>query len=205
MAVSKFQPVDAIKRLYDEGQRLFGESRVQELEQKAASLPADIDWHFIGHLQTNKVAKLLRVPRLQLIQSVDTFKLLHCIDHEANKAATTVNILLELHVAREETKYGFTPQELEDWFEVKGYNELKAVRLCGLMGMASNTDDTTRVAKDFDTIAQTFTRLQQLAPQLKHFKILSMGMSGDYLIAIDRGANMVRVGSALFGERTASN
>lgn len=201
VAVSKFQPADVIRRVYDEGQRIFAESRVQELQWKAEELPDDICWHFIGHLQTNKVAKLLGIRGLELIQSVDSFKLLECIDREAAKSGKVVKVLLEVHVAREDTKFGFAPSELIEWINGEQHLRLTAVEVCGVMGMASNTDDEERVKADFKAIAEVFDMLKQSVPSWKRFNILSMGMSGDYRLAIEEGANMVRIGSSIFGER----
>ena len=200
VAVSKFHPVEALREAYDAGQRHFGESRVQELTVKVPALPADILWHFIGHLQTNKVRQLLR-QRPALIESVDTERLLGIIDQEAERQGIVARVLLQLHVAREETKFGFPPDQMLDSFAGRRFESLKATHICGIMGMASNTDDTARVSADFETIASTFRRITELCPDLRGFDTLSMGMSHDYPLAIAAGSNSVRIGTAIFGER----
>lgn len=204
VAVSKFQCNEKILEAYEAGQRVFGESRVQELVVKAAALPPDIRWHFIGHLQTNKVRQLLSVGNLALIESVDSVRLLKIIDAEAERVGVVVNILLEVHVAQEDTKYGFTPGELIDWILTGDYHTLKSTRILGIMGMASNTDDDEQIAGDFDRLAQCFHRAQRVSG-LPAFCKLSMGMSGDYLLAIEKGADIVRIGSAIFGDRYICN
>lgn len=199
VAVSKFHPAGAIREAYDAGQRRFGESRVQELLGKIPALPDDIVWHFIGHLQTNKVRQL--VGKVQMIESVDSDRLLRLIDSESERAAVVSRVLLQVHVAREETKFGFSPGELLQWFADKGYERLKATHICGLMAMASNTDDPRRVRSDFHTVAALMQQIRATHPDLRGFDTLSMGMSHDYPIAVSEGANLVRVGSRIFGER----
>ena len=195
MCVSKFHPVEAIREAYEAGERHFGESRVQELQRKVAELPADIHWHFIGHLQTNKVRDLLKL-RPYLIQSVDSERLLKAINDEAAKMGFVQDVLLEVHVAREETKTGFSPEEI-----TAVSHQLSAfsnVRVCGLMCMATNTDDEAEIRRCFTeakNILSSFTF---------HLSTLSMGMSDDYRIAIECGATMVRIGSTIFGERSYS-
>lgn len=200
VAVSKFHPAEAIREAYDAGQRLFGESRVQELQTKVPVLPVDISWHFIGHLQTNKVRPLLRL-RPAMIESVDSQRLLDAIDAEAERQGIVQRVLMQVHVAREETKTGFLPEELLDYFRSRRFEHLKATHICGVMGMASNTDDMERVRADFQAIAATKRAIGEVAPDLRGFDMLSMGMSHDYLIAMQEGATLVRVGSAIFGER----
>lgn len=200
MAISKFQPAEKILEAFDAGQRIFGESRVQELQAKASALPEDIKWHFIGHLQTNKVRQLLAVKSLHLIQSVDSVRLLRLIDTEAERAGTVADVLLEVHVAQEDTKYGFSPAELVDWIMTEEYKSLKATRIRGIMGMASNTDNQEQLTMEFGQLALCFHQVLGVA-QLPDFSILSMGMSGDYPIAIAEGSTMVRIGSSIFGER----
>lgn len=200
VAVSKFHPSEAIMDAYGAGQRVFGESRALELEAKAGELPADIDWHFIGHLQTNKVRQLLRL-RPAMIESVDSLRLLHIIDREALAAGIVQPVLMQVHVAREETKTGFSPDELLAFFRSRGFEELRATHICGVMGMASNTDDEARVEADFRAIRSCFDEILRIAPDLRGFSTVSMGMSGDYPLAIDCGANLVRVGTAIFGDR----
>ena len=199
VAVSKFHPVEALREAYDAGQRLFGESRQQELLAKIPQMPADTQWHFIGHLQTNKVRSL--VGKVAMIESVDSEKLLNLIDSEAQKAGLEQRVLLQVHVAMEETKFGFYPSELEEYFSQGKHRALKAVKLCGIMGMASNTDDEERIRADFRAIAACKSRIMEIAPELEGFDILSMGMSHDYPIAIAEGANLVRIGTAIFGDR----
>lgn len=201
VAVSKFHPAEAIREAYDAGQRLFGESRTQELEAKMKELPADIRWHFIGHLQTNKVRRLIETRQVALIESVDSERLLRLIDDESERAGIVSRVLLQLHVAAEETKFGFSPDELIDFFSRKAYESLRATHICGVMAMASNTDDTDRVRADFRLAADTKARISALCPDLRGFDILSMGMSHDYPMAIEEGANLVRVGTAIFGDR----
>ena len=192
VCVSKFQPIEAIRQAYEAGERHFGESRVQELKMKSTQLPSDIHWHFIGHLQTNKVRDLLKL-RPYLIQSVDSEHLLCAINEEAAKLGIVQDVLLEVHVAREETKTGFTPEEITNIFP--SLNRYAHVRCCGLMTMATNTDDETEIRRCFmeaKAILSTFN--------FQH-STLSMGMSDDYRIAIDCGSNMVRIGSTIFGAR----
>lgn len=200
VAVSKFHPAEAIQEAYNAGQRNFGESRVQELAAKVPQLPGDISWHFIGHLQTNKVKQLLQL-RPALIESVDTERLLDVIDREAVKLGVTERVLMQLHVAREETKFGFSPDELMQYFADRKFESLQATHICGVMGMASNTDDQTRIADDFNLIATTFRDICTQCPDLRGFDTVSMGMSHDYSLAVDCGSTMVRVGTAIFGER----
>lgn len=200
VAVSKFHPAEAIQEAYNAGQRNFGESRVQELAVKVPQLPDDINWHFIGHLQTNKVKQLLQL-RPALIESVDTERLLDVIDREAVKLGVTARVLMQLHVAREETKFGFSPDELMQYFADRRFERLQATHICGVMGMASNTDDQTRIADDFNLIATTFRDICAQCSDLRGFDTVSMGMSHDYPLAVDCGSTMVRVGTAIFGER----
>lgn len=202
VAVSKFHPAGSVREAYNAGQRVFGESRVQELTAKAPALPDDIQWHFIGHLQTNKVAQLLRIPNLTLIHSVDSDRLLRVIDREAAKAGITAHVLLELHVAAEETKSGFSVEELEKWMQERQFESLQATHIHGIMAMASNTDDTDRIHADFQSVRQCFKRIiSDIAPDLRGFEIISMGMSHDYNIAVEEGSSMVRIGTSIFGER----
>lgn len=201
VAVSKFHPVQALKEAYDAGQRVFGESRVQELSTKIPAMPTDVQWHFIGHLQTNKVRQLLSSGNIAMIESVDSERLLNLIDKESERLGIITKVLLQIHVAAEETKSGFSPDELDDFFRRGAFRSLKATHICGIMGMASNTDDQARIAKDFAAIASARLRALNLAPDLVNFNILSMGMSHDYPLAIEAGATHVRVGTAIFGNR----
>lgn len=199
VAVSKFHPVEAIREAYDAGQRRFGESRVQELTAKIPQLPDDVEWHFIGHLQTNKVRPL--IGRVALIESIDSQHLLDAVDRESERVGVVTRVLMQVHVAAEETKTGFSPDELLQWFADRRFEALRATHICGVMGMATNTDDSARVAADFEAIASVYRRILAVAPDLRGFDTLSMGMSGDYPAAIAAGSNLVRVGTAIFGPR----
>lgn len=200
VAVSKFHPVEAVVEAYSAGQRAFGESRVQELLSKEPLLPSDIQWHFIGHLQTNKVRQL--IGKTALIESVDSERLLNLIDKESEKAGVITKVLMQVHVAKEETKFGFWPEELHDFFSQHKFETLKATHICGIMGMASNTDDTDRVKADFHEISSLFrTIADDPTLGLRGFDHLSMGMSGDWQLAVEEGANVIRIGTAIFGDR----
>lgn len=200
VAVSKFHPAEAIKEAYDAGQRIFGESRAAELTDKVAKLPDDIVWHFIGHLQTNKVRPV--VAAASVIQSIDSERLLLAVDREAEKQGRHIDVLLQLHVAAEETKFGLTPDESIE-LATRVVPQLKAVTVTGVMGMASNTpDDQQRIEADFRAIRDTFDRLAAgpLSGEPR-FTVCSMGMSDDRSIAIECGSNMVRIGTDIFGQR----
>ena len=200
VAVSKFHPKEAIEAAYTAGQRIFGESKVQELEEKYASLPKDIEWHFIGHLQTNKVKYI--APYIAMIHAVDTYKLLAEIDRQAAKADSTISCLLEIHIAQEESKYGISLQECRDMLDEGSWKGLKNIRICGLMGMATYTDDTDQIRNEFKTLHDFFLELKQKHFQdTDSFKEISMGMSHDYQLAIEEGSTLVRIGSKIFGER----
>lgn len=197
VAVSKFHPAEAVMEAYDAGQRVFGESRVQELAVKYETLPKDIEWQMIGHLQTNKVRAI--VPFVSLIQSVDSARLLECIDREAARCGRTIDCLLEIHVAQEETKSGWDYEELKVYLQSDAFAQLHNIRIRGIMGMATNTDDAAVVRSDFERLAAI---KDELAPMFgADFDILSMGMSDDYPIAVDCGSTMVRIGSSIFGAR----
>ena len=200
VAVSKFHPAEAILQAYRAGQRIFGESKAQELQAKHEALPKDIEWHFIGHLQTNKVKYI--APYMALIHSIDSPHLLAEVDRQAAKAGRTVDCLLQVHIAREETKFGFSPDECRQYLASGEWQALQHVRLCGLMGMATNTDDMQQVRREFDGLAALFREVKAAwFPQAPWFKELSMGMSHDYHEAIAAGSTLVRVGSHIFGER----
>ena len=204
VAVSKFHPTEALQEAYDAGQRIFGESHVQELVAKQEALPKDIEWHFIGHLQTNKGKYI--APFISLIHSVDSVKLLREIDKQAAKADRVVDVLLQVHVAKEETKFGFTPDELLDMLATEEWKTLQHVRLAGLMAMATNTDDAAQIAREFDTVSQLFaTAKERFFATEPAFREISMGMSGDYLIAQEHGSTMVRIGTTIFGQRNYGN
>lgn len=200
VAVSKFHPVEAVMEAYGAGQRCFGESRVQELLEKIPQCPSDIRWHFIGHLQTNKVRSL--IGKTALIESVDSERLLDLIDKESARAGVVTNVLMQLHVAMEETKFGFYPEELLAFFRDRKFECLTATHICGVMGMASNTDDMTRVADDFRKIHSVFREIaDDSSLGLRGFDTVSMGMSGDWRVAVEQGSNMVRIGTTIFGPR----
>lgn len=200
VAVSKFHPSEMIREAYAVGQRKFGESRVQELLKKIDELPHDIEWHFIGHLQTNKVRSI--IGKCALIESVDSEHLLEYIDKESEKAGVITKVLMQVHVAQEETKFGFAPDELIGYFKAHRFENLKATHICGIMGMASNTDDEGRIRADFRAIAEVYRQIKEdESLQLRGFDTLSMGMSGDWPIAVAEGSNLIRVGSRIFGER----
>lgn len=200
VAVSKFHPAESIREAYQAGQRIFGESKAQELQAKHEALPGDIEWHFIGHLQTNKVKYI--APYVTLIHSIDSPHLLAEVDRQAAKAGRTVDCLLQVHIAREETKFGFTPDECRQYLASGQWRQLEHVRLCGLMGMATNTDDMQQVQAEFQGLAALFREVKaEWFPQAPWFKELSMGMSHDYHEAIAADSTLVRVGSHIFGER----
>ena len=197
VAVSKFHPVESLKEAYKAGQRIFGESRVQELVVKHEALPKDIEWQMIGHLQTNKVRQI--VPFVSLIQSVDSVRLAECINREAERIGRVVDILLEIHVAQEESKTGWKYPELVTFLQDEGFKNLKNIRVRGVMGMATNTDDEAVIRADFEQLAKHYNELKPLFDEA--FDTLSMGMSDDYELAIECGSTMVRIGSSIFGDR----
>ncbi|MBQ6078781.1 MAG: YggS family pyridoxal phosphate-dependent enzyme [Muribaculaceae bacterium] len=201
VAVSKFHPVEELREAYDAGQRLFGENRVQELVAKAPQLPENIRWHFIGHLQKNKVRMLM--PHVSVIESVDSVKLLQLIEKEASRIDRTVEVLLQLHVAQEETKSGFSIDEVLEAAEAGELTEnLPHVRVCGVMAMASLTDDMEQVAREFDLVRRTYCTLKDgCFDESPYFNHLSMGMSDDWPVAVKYGATLVRIGTAVFGPR----
>lgn len=200
VAVSKFHPVEALQEAYNAGQRYFGESRVQELLMKIPMMPTDIQWHFIGHLQTNKVRQI--IGRVSLIESVDSERLLEIIDSESERVGIITRVLLQLHVAKEETKFGMLPDEMIDYFSKRRFEKLKATHICGVMGMASNTDDVSRIRSDFRRIRTIFDKIRSdIVPDIRGFDVVSMGMSNDWHIAIEEGSTIVRIGSHIFGER----
>lgn len=197
MAVSKFHPIDAILQAYQAGQRAFGENRPQELASKAVQLPQDIEWHMLGHLQTNKLKMVL--PYVTMVHSVDSVHLLQAIDDWGRVNDKVTDVLLELHIGAEQTKQGFHEEEVLDiLFDADKY---KYVRFRGLMGMASHTDDESVVDADFDRIDSFMAYLVELFPELEGFDQLSIGMSDDWHIAVRHGSTMVRIGTAIFGER----
>ena len=200
VAVSKTKPEEDILDLYNEGHRIFGENKIQDLVKKAESLPKDIQWHMIGHLQTNKVKFI--APFVSLIHAVDSMKLLRTINKEAEKHNRVIDCLLQVHIASEETKFGLGEDEVEGFLEEVSEADLKNVRITGLMGMATFTDNFQQVREEFRKLKLIFEELKEKNSKTSSdFKELSMGMSNDYPIAIEEGATMIRIGSLIFGER----
>lgn len=200
VAVSKFHPNESIEQAYRAGQRIFGESKVQELTGKYETLPKDIEWHFIGHLQTNKVKYI--APYIAMIHAVDSYKLLAEIDKQAAKNGRVIPCLLEIHIAQEESKYGFTFQECREMLEAGEWKNLTHICIAGLMGMATFTEDETEIKREFDSLKQFFNEIKQnYFADRDTFREISMGMSHDYPLAIEAGSTLVRVGSKIFGER----
>ena len=200
VAVSKFHPIERIHEAYDAGQRIFGENRAQELAAKAPQLPSDIEWHFIGHLQKNKVRMIM--PWVSIIQSIDSTQLLQLVNKEAARINRHVNVLLQLHVAKEQTKSGFTIDEIFEAAEDGAFRDLSNVTICGVMAMATFTDDMEQVASEFELVRNTFLTLRD--KYFSHndaFKEISMGMSDDWRIAVEHGATLVRIGTNIFGQR----
>lgn len=194
IAVSKFQPTEKLREAYDAGQRRFGESRANELAEKAALLPADIEWHFIGHLQTNKARIVAGCA--SVIESIDSERLLRIVSNEASKAGRVIKVFLQVHVAAEETKTGFLPTEIEEAARLA--LTLPGIKIAGIMGMATNTDNIERIRRDFRAIAECSRKLREVIPDATE---ISMGMSGDWPLAVEEGATLVRIGSAIFGDR----
>ena len=200
VAVSKFHPIQAIEEAYAAGQRIFGESKVQEMEEKHAALPSDIEWHFIGHLQTNKVKYI--APYVSMIHAVDSYKLLAEINKQAAKHNRVIPCLLEIHIAQEDSKFGFTFQACLDMLEQGEWQSLSHVAICGVMGMATNTDSETEVYREFESLHHFFEEIKETYfRNVTSFKEISMGMSHDYPLAVRAGSTLVRVGSKIFGER----
>ena len=200
VAVSKTKPVEEVKEAYDAGQRVFGENMVQELVEKYEHLPKDIDWHLIGHLQTNKVKYI--APFISMIQSVDSMKLLQEIDKQAQKSSRVIDCLLQVYIADEETKYGLGFDEVIDLLRSEEFAGLSHVKIRGLMGIATNTDNEKQIKEEFYELKTFFDGIRQsYFRKDPAFDVLSMGMSSDYKIAIEQGSNMVRLGSTIFGQR----
>ena len=200
VAISKFHPNEYIEAAYEEGQRVFGESHEQELARKVESLPKDIEWHFIGHLQTNKVKYI--APYISMIESVDSLKLLKEINKQAAKHDRVVKVLLELHIAEEETKSGFSFDDCRELLEAGEWRTMEHVQICGIMMMASNTDDEQQIAQEFDAAYAFFKEVKEkYFADDDAFCERSWGMSHDYRIAVKHGSNMVRVGTTIFGPR----
>ena len=200
VAVSKTHPVEMLQEAYDAGQRIFGENKVQEMTAKSQVLPTDIEWHFIGHVQSNKIK--LMAPYVSVIQGVDTYDKLAEIDRQATRFNRHITCLLQLHIAQEETKFGFSPDECTAMLDEGKWKELKNITIGGVMGMASNTDDEAQVRGEFRRLKQLFdTYKEKYFHNSPDFNTISAGMSGDYKLAIQEGSNMVRIGSSIFGER----
>ena len=200
VAVSKTKPVETLMEAYNAGQRIFGEHKAQELVEKQAKMPADVRWHFIGHLQTNKVKML--VPVVSMIEAVDSLKLLRNIDKEARKIKRRVPCLLQFHIAEEDTKFGLDVAEADAMLQKVNLSEMTGVQIAGVMGMATYTDDVQQVNREFAHLHQIFDEIKtKYFPNEDSFCEISMGMSGDYKIAIAQGSTMVRIGSLIFGER----
>ena len=200
VAVSKTKPVSDLQEVYDAGQRVFGENKVQEMTEKYEILPKDIQWHLIGHLQTNKVKYI--APFVSLIHSVDSMKLLNEINKEAKKNNRVIDCLLQFHIAEEETKFGLSIEEAKELLESKEFVEMQNISIVGIMGMASFTENIETVRHEFRVLESYFQILKSHFFKFNHdFKEISMGMSGDYLLAIEEGSTIVRVGSSIFGTR----
>lgn len=199
IAVTKTKPVSMLREAYDAGSRLFGENKVQEMAEKQTQLPADVQWHMIGHLQSNKVKYIAGF--VTLIHSVDSLKLLQEINRQAAKHDRTIDCLLQIHIATEETKFGLSADEAQELLNAPELDQLPNIRIVGLMGLASNTDNQDQVRQEFRGLKELFDRLATIQRPMLDFRELSMGMSGDYRIAVEEGSTLVRVGSAIFGAR----
>lgn len=203
IAVSKTKPVSDLQEAYDAGQRIFGENKALEMRDKYQELPKDVKWHFIGHLQTNKIKYI--VPFVTLIHSIDSASLLEAVNKEAVKNNRVIDCLLQFHIAQEETKFGLDVEEAKTMIESDNFKKLNNVRIVGVMGMATFTDDENQVRNEFKTLKNIFDTLKENYFKDDSFKEISMGMSDDYPIAIEEGATMVRVGSKIFGARNYTN
>ena len=203
IAVSKTKPVSDLQEAYDAGQRIFGENKALEMRDKYQELPKDVKWHFIGHLQTNKIKYI--VPFVTLIHSIDSISLLEAVNKEAVKNNRVIDCLLQFHIAQEETKFGLDVEEAKTMIESDNFKKLNNVRIVGVMGMATFTDDENQVRNEFKTLKNIFDTLKENYFKDDSFKEISMGMSDDYPIAIEEGATMVRVGSKIFGARNYAN
>jgi len=200
VAVSKFHSKESIEEVYETGHKVFGESRVQELMAKEQQLPSDIEWHLIGHLQTNKIKYI--IPFIHTIQSVDSWKVLLELNKQASKINRAINCLLEIHIAKEDSKFGFTFDSCRNLLETEDWESLKNIRIAGLMGMATYSDNEALIREEFKSLKSFYEELKTKYFEKKdYFKEISMGMSHDYKIAIEEGATIVRIGSSIFGER----
>jgi len=203
VAVSKTKPVSDVMKAYHEGQRIFGENKIQEMAEKFEELPKDIEWHMIGHVQRNKVKYIASF--VSLIHGVDNFKLLNEIDKQAKKHNRVIDCLLQIKIASEESKFGMTPLEASDIIQSKDFSELKNIKVTGVMGMATFTDNLIQIEQEFKLLKSTFDNLKPLDTDNCKLQTISMGMSGDYKLAINCGSTMIRVGSSIFGVRNYSN
>lgn len=204
VAVSKTKPLDQIQEMYDKGQRIFGENKAQELVDKYEALPKDINWHFIGHLQRNKVKYI--APFISLLHGVDSLRLLKEVNKQAKKHDRKIACLLQFHIAEEDTKFGLDWSEAQAILESEAYNAMENIEIQGVMGMATYTDDPVQVRKEFQKLKEIYERLRSsYFPNQSSFKEISMGMSGDYELAITEGSTMVRIGTLLFGQRNYSS
>ena len=200
VAVSKTKPAEDIQTLYDEGQRIFGENKVQEMTSKYESLSTGIQWHLIGHLQSNKVKYI--APYVSMIHAVDSLSLLEEIDRQAQKHARTIPCLLQIYIAQEDTKFGLSPDEARELLESDSYRVLRHIQISGLMGMATNTSDTAQIEREFASLKKLFDDFKtKYFSNKDEFRELSMGMSSDYQIALRQGATLIRIGSDIFGSR----
>jgi PLP dependent protein len=199
IAVSKTQPAEKLQEAYDAGQRIFGENKTQELTAKYEALPKDIEWHMIGHLQTNKVKYI--APFVSLIHSVDSFKLLSEINKQAVKVNRTINCLLQVYIANEDTKFGFSETELIEMLNSDSFKGLSNIKIYGLMGMATLTEDEKQIRKEFRNLKSLFEKIKTMQLPSLDMRELSMGMSSDYKIALEEGSTLIRIGTAIFGDR----
>lgn len=203
VAVSKTHPVEALQAAYNAGQRIFGENKVQEMTMKQSLLPNDIEWHFIGHVQKNKIKMM--APYVSVIQGVDNFEKLVEIDKQAKKYDRNIKCLLQIHIAAEDTKFGFSPEECLQMLETIAWQELSNITIAGVMGMATFTDNLQQVKQEFETLVALFNNIKQrYFAECDSFSMISAGMSDDYQIAMDAGSNLVRIGSSIFGARDYS-
>ena len=199
VAVSKTKPISDLMEAYDAGQRIFGENKIQEMAEKYETMPKDIQWHMIGHVQRNKVKYM--APFVSLIHGVDNFKLLKEINKQAEKSNRVINCLLQIKIAEEDSKFGMAIKDATEIVQSKIFSELKHIRITGVMGMATFTDDKNQIKKEFDLLKSTFDNLKQHQTENCKLETISMGMSGDYELAIESGSTMIRVGSSIFGSR----
>ena len=199
VAVSKTKPISDLLEAYEAGQRIFGENKIQEMAEKWEAMPKDIQWHMIGHVQTNKVKFM--APFVSLIHGVDSLKLLQEINKQAKKNDRIIDCLLQIHIAEEETKFGLDEEELTSLLSSTAFDEMQNIRIVGLMGMATFTDNKEQIKKEFLHLKSIFDSSKNLKSKISNLKILSMGMSGDYQLAIECGSTMVRIGSSIFGGR----